>query len=166
MTVLLVGGQTLVVIDIGVPDLHAVFINAFQHNIVTAPCPVALGLRGNNNVTIFQGLLGFLGIKGLLFQIKTQHRGLVPEHRAICAVAVTVFAVAGTKSGGRQLRIRHVGGEHGQAGNAAAVGAELVVAVHGFAEILLQIDGNLRVPLVGNVGVQNGIVCSGLGRVL
>ena len=157
------GGQTLVVVDIGVADLDAVLIDAFQYNVVAASGPVALRLGGHHNVAVLQGLLGFVGLEGLLLQIEAQHRGLILEDHGVGAVAVAVSAVAGAEGWGCQLRIRHIGGEHGKACDAATMGAELIIAIHGVAEVLLQIDGNLRVALMGDVLVEHTVIGEGGG---
>ena len=157
------GGQTLVVVDIGVADLNAVLVDAFQDDVVAASGPVALDLRGHDHIAVLQSLLGLVGLVGLLFQIEAQHRGLILEDHGVGAVAVAVFAVAGAEGGRCQLRIRHIGGEHGKACDAAAMGAELIIAIHGVAEVLLQIDGNLRVALMGDVLVEHTVIGEGSG---
>ena len=102
-----------------------------------APGPVALGLDADHHIALLHGLLGLHGLVGLLPQIEAQLRRCRGEQASVGAVLVAVAAVARAHLRGRQLRVGHVGRQHGHGGNAAAVGRDLIPAVHGGGVVLL-----------------------------
>ena len=132
-----VGRYTAVIVNIGVPDLDTLLVDLFYHDVVPLRGPVAFHLTGNQGISILQGGQGHVRVEDLVPEIVAHIGGFSAEDRVIRSPVAAIGAVALTQNGRSQLRIRHVAGEHGEAGNAAAIGPQGIVAVAGDAVVLL-----------------------------
>ena len=136
--ILFVPGKPAVIDHIGVPHPHQTFLRQlFQHQIMAAAGPVALVLAYHRRISLLHIFPGLPPVISFLKQVKSQLGGCVLKQACGGAVGSAVPAVPGSHFRRCQFVIRHVAGEHGQGSNAAAVGGQLVIPVHGTKIILL-----------------------------